>query len=60
MVFFMGSNIEVFIVIRNLEVFGGQSYSSGDNLKGSSCPSYHIASCNVVLRFLLFYATFNP
>jgi len=36
--------VEVWIIIRNDEVFGGQSYHFGDNLKGSYCLSYYVAS----------------
>jgi len=40
----MGSEVEVFIIIRNLEVFGGQFYHFGDNLKESYCHSCYVAS----------------
>ena len=38
--------VEVLIIIRNLEVFGGQSYHFDDNLKRSYCLLYYVASCN--------------
>jgi len=42
----MGSKVGVFIVIRNLEFFGGQSYQSGYNFLASPCLSCYVPSCN--------------
>jgi hypothetical protein len=44
----LGSEVGTFIFIRNLEVFGGQSYHFGEDLKGSSCLSCYVASCTPV------------
>jgi hypothetical protein len=51
--------VEVLIIIRTLEVFGGQFYHFGDNLKGSYSPLCYVASCNVVFTFLAHHTTFE-
>jgi hypothetical protein len=40
----MGSQIGVFIIIGNLEAFGGQSYHFGDNFMASYCLSWYVPS----------------
>ena len=42
----MGSKVEIFIIIRNLEEFGGQSYHSGYNFLASHCLSWYVPSCS--------------
>jgi hypothetical protein len=42
----MGSEGGVFIIIRNLEVFGGQPCHLDDIFIASYCSSYYVASWN--------------
>jgi hypothetical protein len=55
----MGSEVGAFIIVRNLEVFGGQSYKFGYNFLASDCLSWYVPSCSPQTCINLIHAMFQ-
>jgi uncharacterized LabA/DUF88 family protein len=55
----MGSKVEVFIIIRNLEVFGGQSLGFLYQGREVATLFYYVASCTRQTRIDLVHTTFQ-